>query len=282
MREEQASAAIGDDAPLLAEVEQFITGRRRAPAPNPNRVLATVLYTDIVGSTTTAERLGDRAWLELRDCHDALVRRELRHHGGTEVNTTGDGFIATFANPSSAIRSARAIRDQVPDLGLEIRAGLHTGELERHRNEVAGPALHVGARVCALAGASEILASSIVRDLVLGSDFTCTHPGRQHLMGFQGDWTVLSLGSAARTRRRGEGTHPFPAERRRASSDRHTSSSKAVRRRGCSPRPKRRRARRVRSRRALNPAGGTVPWARRAPRCGVRLGTAPADPWWLW
>ena len=152
---------------ILDEIEELVTGVR--PAPQPNRVLATVLFTDIVGSTQRARELGDHGWAELLARHHSAVRRELQRARGREIDTAGDGFLATFDGPARAIRSALAIRDAVGDLGLEVRAGLHTGECEQIGDKLAGIAVHTGARISALAGPGEVLVSATVRDLVSGS-----------------------------------------------------------------------------------------------------------------
>jgi pimeloyl-ACP methyl ester carboxylesterase len=159
--------SLGDSAAILREIRTFITGHRAVPPAD--RVLATVLFTDIVQSTEHAAALGDDRWKALLAEHHASVRRELDEFRGREIDTTGDGFLATFDGPGRAIHCARAIRDSVRSLGLEIRAGLHTGEIEMTGNDVAGIAVHIGARVAALAGPSEVLVSSTVKDLVVGS-----------------------------------------------------------------------------------------------------------------
>jgi class 3 adenylate cyclase len=158
---------LGDADAALDEVEEFLTGARGTAVSD--RSLATVLFTDIAGSTDRAGRLGDRRWRYPLEDHHAHVRRLLERFRGVEVDTAGDGFFATFDGPARAIRCACAIRDAVADLGIEIRAGLHTGEVERRGGEVTGLAVHVGARVAALAGASEVLVTSTVQMLVLGS-----------------------------------------------------------------------------------------------------------------
>jgi len=135
----------------------------------PERVLVTIMFTDIVGSTERAVELGDGAWHRLLGQHNALVRRRLAEHRGEEINTTGDGFVAAFDGPGRAIHAARAIREDVLEVGLEIRAGIHTGEGERHDGQISGIAVHLAARVAALAGPSEVLVSGTVRDLVAGS-----------------------------------------------------------------------------------------------------------------
>ncbi|MGI8554098.1 MAG: adenylate/guanylate cyclase domain-containing protein [Dehalococcoidia bacterium] len=151
---------IGDADAKLDEIEEFLTGVRHAP--EPDRVLATLLFTDIVGSTERAAALGDHRWRELKEQHHTLVRRELARYRGQEVDTAGDGFFATFDGPARAVRCAVAVRYAVRSLGLEIRAGVHTGEVELHDRGVSGLAVHIGARVATLAGPSEVLVSSTV------------------------------------------------------------------------------------------------------------------------
>lgn len=172
---------VGDQDAVLDEVEEFLTGARRAP--EPNRVLATVLFTDIVGSTERVASVGDRAWLNLLEQHHALVRKELPRFRGHEVKTAGDGFVATFDGPGRAVRCACSIRDGVRQLGLEIRAGLHTGEIEMTGADIGGIAVHIAARVGAAAGASEVLVSSTVKDLVAGSGIDFVDRGTQTLKG---------------------------------------------------------------------------------------------------
>jgi uncharacterized protein (TIGR00369 family) len=159
----------------------------------PERVLATLLFTDIVGSTQHAERMGDAAWRALLGEHHALVRQELGAHRGREVNTIGDGFLARFESPASAIRCAKAIRDGVKRLRLEIRAGVHTGECEVHGTNLAGIALHVAARIVALAGPSEILVSQTVRDLAGGSGLRFSPNGAHKLKGVEGEWNLFAV-----------------------------------------------------------------------------------------
>jgi class 3 adenylate cyclase len=152
---------------LVDEVEEFLTGSRHEV--EPDRVLATVLFTDIVDSTKRAAELGDRDWRLLRDRHDEAVRQEFARFRGREVKTLGDGFLATFDGPARAVRCASAIIDRVHPLGMEVRSGLHTGEIEIQRDDVGGIAVHIAARVVGLAGIGEVLVSSTVRDLVAGS-----------------------------------------------------------------------------------------------------------------
>jgi class 3 adenylate cyclase len=166
---------------ILDEIEELVTGVR--PAPQPNRVLATVLFTDIVRSTERARELGDHGWAELLGRHHAAVRSELERFRGKELDTAGDGFLASFDGPARAIRCAVAIRDVVEGLGLELRAGLHTGECELLGDKVAGIAVHTGARVSALAGPGEVLVSETVRDLVSGSGIEFADHGEHELKG---------------------------------------------------------------------------------------------------
>jgi class 3 adenylate cyclase len=181
---------VGDQDRLLDEVEEFLTGTR--PVHEPDRVLATVLFTDIVGSTQRAVELGDRRWRELLEAHEAAVRAELARYGGREVDTAGDGFLATFDGPARAIRAAGAIRDSVRGLGLEVRAGLHTGECELANGKVRGIAVHTGARVAALAVPGEVLVSSTVRDLVAGSGIAFEERGEHELKGVPGRWRLYA------------------------------------------------------------------------------------------
>jgi class 3 adenylate cyclase len=178
---------------IVDEVEEFLTGTR--PARAPDRVLATVLFTDIVGSSERASELGDRAWGELLAAHHALVRRELERFQGREVDTAGDGFLATFDGPARAVRCAYAIQQSVSELGLEIRAGLHTGEVELADGKVTGIAVHTGARVAALAEAGEVLVSSTVKDLVAGSELEFEEHGTHELKGV-GEWRLYAVSNA--------------------------------------------------------------------------------------
>ncbi len=170
-----------DPDPIIDEVEELVTGVR--PLREPDRVLATVLFTDIVGSTERLRELGDRGFSELVARHDAAVRRELERFRGREIDTAGDGFFATFDGPARAIRCALATRDSVRELGLEIRAGLHTGECELRGDKVRGIAVHTGARVAALADAGEVLVSATVHDLVSGSGIAFEERGEYELKG---------------------------------------------------------------------------------------------------
>ncbi|HZW90741.1 MAG TPA: adenylate/guanylate cyclase domain-containing protein, partial [Myxococcaceae bacterium] len=181
----------GDADAVLDEVEEFLTGVRRGP--EVDRVLATVLFTDIVGSTERAAALSDRPWSDLLERHHALVRKELARFRGKEVGTAGDGFLATFDGPARAVRCAAAIRAAVRGLGLEVRAGIHTGEVEVAGDDVRGLAVHVGARVCGLASPGEILVSRTVRDLVSGSGLAFEPRGAQGLKGVPGTWEVYGV-----------------------------------------------------------------------------------------
>jgi pimeloyl-ACP methyl ester carboxylesterase/class 3 adenylate cyclase len=185
----------GGDDDAIDLIEEFFTG---SPAQHPvdvDRVLATVLFTDIVSSTERAAELGDRQWRGVLDDFRVCVRRELGRHRGREVNTRGDDFLATFDGPGRAVRCAQAIATSARPLGLEVRSGLHTGEIELQGDDVAGLAVHIGARVAALAGAGEVLATSTVRDLVVGSGISFDERGRQELKGVPGDWMILAVAS---------------------------------------------------------------------------------------
>lgn len=182
---------VGDVEALLGEVEEFLTGVRRGP--DIDRVLATVLFTDIVRSTERAAALGDRQWRDLLERHHSLVRRELSRFRGREVDTAGDGFFATFDGPARGIRCACAIRDAVASLGIAIRAGLHTGECEVMNDKVSGIAVHIGARVAGMAEPSEVLVSSTVKDLVAGSGLQFTDRGRRELKGVPGEWRLFAV-----------------------------------------------------------------------------------------
>ena len=183
----------GDD--IMEEVREFLTGVRE-PA-EPERVLATVLFTDIVGSTERARELGDRRWRDLIERHHELVRRDLARYGGREIDTAGDGFLATFDGPARAIRSAKAIVESVRTLGLEIRAGLHTGEVELAGDAVRGIAVHTGARVASAAGPGEVLVSQTVKDLVAGTGLALEDRGERELKGVPGTWRLYAAAEAA-------------------------------------------------------------------------------------
>jgi class 3 adenylate cyclase len=182
---------VGDTAPMLDEIEEFITGVRGHF--DAERILTTIVFTDIVGSTKRAAALGDHRWHDLLDKHDKVVRHELDRFGGREVNTAGDGFVATFTAPSVAIDCAEAIVDAVRVLGIEVRAGIHVGEVEVRGADVAGMAVHIGARVAAFAGPSEVLVSSTVREIVTGSRHTFVARGEYELKGVPGVWALYAL-----------------------------------------------------------------------------------------
>ena len=175
------------------EIAEFLTGQRADVADD--RVLATVLFTDIVDSTRTAAKMGDRDWHALLDAHDAVVRAQLARFRGREVNTSGDGFLAMFDGPQRAIRCAMAIRDAVQALGLQVRAGLHTGECEVRGDDIGGIAVHIGARVSALAGPNDVLVSSTLRDLVIGSGLEFEERGSHELKGVPGEWHLFAVAS---------------------------------------------------------------------------------------
>jgi class 3 adenylate cyclase len=187
--EEHASPA--DVPELVATLEELVTGARHDPVVD--RVLATVLFTDVVQSTATAAHLGDQRWVALLDRHDAIVRSEVDRARGRVVKTTGDGVLATFDGPARAIRCARAIVARAGELGLQLRAGIHAGECELRGTDVAGLTVHIAARVAALAGAGEVLVSGTVRDLLLGSGIGFDDRGRHELKGVPGHWPVLAV-----------------------------------------------------------------------------------------
>jgi class 3 adenylate cyclase len=181
----------GDADTVLDEIEEFVTGARGGS--DTERVLTTVVFTDIVGSTKRAAGLGDMRWHDLLDNHDRIVRQQLRRFSGREVNTAGDGFVATFTSPSVAIDCAEAIVEAVRPLGIEIRAGVHAGEVEVRGADIAGMAVHIGARVGALARPSEVLVSSTVREIVTGSRRLFAERGEHDLKGVPGRWRVYAV-----------------------------------------------------------------------------------------
>ena len=186
---------VGETEAMLAEIEQFLTGER--PVPEIDRVLATVLFTDIVGSTERAAALGDHAWRSLLDAHHDAARRELERHRGREIEFVGDGLLATFDGPARAIRCACAIAESVRTLGIEIRAGLHTGEIELAGRAIRGIAVHIGARVAAEAAAGEVLVSSTVKDLVAGSGIRFVDRGLRVLKGVPDEWRLFRVDPSA-------------------------------------------------------------------------------------
>jgi class 3 adenylate cyclase len=188
-----ADGTLAWEAPELALdlIQQFLTGVHRTA--EPNRVLATVLFSDIVASTEQASRLGDRRWRELLEVHDEVARRLVEEFGGQLIKMTGDGILATFDGPGRAIRCAAALRDELGGIGLEIRVGLHTGEVELREGDVGGIAVHLAARVMAVAGSGEILVSRTVRDLVVGSDIVVEGRGPHALKGIEGTWQLFAV-----------------------------------------------------------------------------------------
>jgi class 3 adenylate cyclase len=191
---------LGEQGQLFGELERFLAdvgeGKTDVEA---DRVLATVLFTDIVGSSEKAASLGDRAWRELLERHHAVVRRQLARFRGVEIDTAGDGFFASFDGPARAIRCACAIVETVPELGLEVRAGLHTGECELANGKVTGIAVHTGARVASLAQPEEVLVSSTVKDLVAGSEILFEDRGSHELKGIPGEWRLYAVSRASST-----------------------------------------------------------------------------------
>jgi len=181
----------GDQEAVLAEVEEFLTGIR--PHPEPDRVLATVLFTDIVDSTRRAAELGDKRWRHLLEAHRELVRAELDRYRGREIDAAGDGFLATFDGPARAIRCAVAITNAVRGLALEIRAGLHTGEVELIGGGVGGIAVHIAARIASLAEPGQVLVSSTVKELVAGSGIEFEERGTHQLKGVPDEWRLLAV-----------------------------------------------------------------------------------------
>jgi class 3 adenylate cyclase len=184
--------AVGDSESVIGEVEEFLTGCRHER--EPDRMLATVLFTDIVDSTSRAAELGDSDWRLLLEQHDALFRQALERHRGQEIKRTGDGFLATFDGPARGLRCAASVAEAVRQLGIEIRAGLHTGEVEVMNSDVGGLAVHIGARVMGAAGPGEVLVSSTVKDLVVGSGIGFEERGSRELKGVPGEWKLFAVG----------------------------------------------------------------------------------------
>jgi pimeloyl-ACP methyl ester carboxylesterase len=179
----------GDADGILSAVQEFVSGEHQTP--EDDRVLATVLFTDIVGSTEKATSLGDQAWRDLLVRHNALIRRQIAHFRGREIATAGDGFLALFDGPARGVRCGIAIRDGVRALGLEVRAGLHTGECVRMGDDVGGIAVHIGARISAAAAPGEVLTSGTVKDLVVGSGLSFRDRGSRVLKGVEGEWRLF-------------------------------------------------------------------------------------------
>ena len=179
------------DADFAAEIEEFVTGARHAQAAS--RVLTTLMFTDIVGSTASAADLGDRVWKERLDQHDEVTARQVQRFGGRVVKTTGDGTLATFDGPARAIQAAIAIRDSVEQLGIELRIGVHTGEVELRDADIGGIGVHIGQRVQGLAQPGEVLVSRTVVDLVAGSGIGFQDRGEQHLKGVPGTWRLFAV-----------------------------------------------------------------------------------------
>ena len=182
---------LGDADAILAEIEEFLTGVR--PLPESDRVLATVLFTDIVTSTARSAQVGDRRWKDLLDQHDTLIRPELERHRGRLVKNTGDGILATFDGPARAIRCAQAIATSVKSLGIEVRAGLHTGEVELRGEDVTGLGVNIAARVMDAAGPGEVVVSSTVKDLVAGGGLRFADRGTRDLRGVPGEWRLFAV-----------------------------------------------------------------------------------------
>lgn len=182
---------LGDSDSILSEVEEFVTGTRRAP--DTDRVLATVLLTDMVGSTDLAARLGDHRWRAVLDTHDEIVRGQLEQFRGRLHRATGDGVLASFDGPARGVRCAQALRDLLHDAGIDIRSGLHAGEIELRGTEIGGIAVHIAARISAEASSGEILCSSTVKDLVTGSDLAFVDRGRRQLKGVPEEWQVYAV-----------------------------------------------------------------------------------------
>jgi class 3 adenylate cyclase len=187
---------VGDSEAIVGEIERFLTGIWREGGweePEPERVLSTVLFTDIVGSSERAASLGDRAWRQLLEKHHALVRSQLVHFRGREMDAAGDGFFASFDGPARAIRCANAIVDGMRELQLEVRAGLHTGECELMDDKISGLTVSIGARVAAKAGPSQVLISQTVKDLVAGSGLTFEDAGEHELKGVPDRWHLYRV-----------------------------------------------------------------------------------------
>jgi class 3 adenylate cyclase len=188
---------VGDWEPIVDEIEQFLTGARHRS--EPDRALATILFTDIVSSTEQAAAMGDQRWRALVERHDEVIRAEIERYGGRPIKTLGDGFLAVFEGPAKAIRAARGMGDAARSLGIQIRAGVHTGECERRGEDLAGIAVNVAARIVAKAGAGEVLVSSTVRELVLGSGLEFDERGVHALKGVPDEWRLFAVTGDGRT-----------------------------------------------------------------------------------
>jgi class 3 adenylate cyclase len=199
---------------IADEIERFVAGEIERTVPDS--VLATLLFTDIVGSTERAAELGDRSWRDLLDRHHALVRRELARFRGEEKDTAGDGFFATFDGPARAIRCAQAVVESVRGIGLELRAGVHTGECELHEGKVAGIAVSVGARVAGSAAPGEVLVTATVRDLVAGSGIEFEGRDERELKGVPGMWRLYAVRPATATAKLGVGSRTAAVAKLRA------------------------------------------------------------------
>ena len=188
-------AALDGGERILREIEGILTGAR--PQSAPKRVLTTVMFTDIVGSTTRVARVGDHRWRRILETHDLSVRSHVAAHGGRVLKSMGDGYLAAFARPACAIHCGRALHADARALGLQVKAGIHTGECELIRGDLAGIAVHIGARVMAKASAGELLATSAVRDLVVGSGIEFAERGEHELRGVPGCWTLHAVSGGA-------------------------------------------------------------------------------------
>lgn len=208
------AVAGGDVEGVADEMEEFLTGARRSSSTG--RVLATVMLTDIVGSTERGAAIGDTAWKEVRERHDAMVRQQLPRFGGRELKQTGDGFLAVFDGPARAVDCAEAVRETIRELDLELRVGIHTGECEVIGDDITGMAVNIAARIGGLAGPSEVLVSSTVRDLVVGSELRFVDAGTHELKGVPGKWRVFRVAEAAT----GDGTPLVDSRQETTGSDR--------------------------------------------------------------
>jgi class 3 adenylate cyclase len=181
----------GDTDAIADEVEEFLTGRRIGP--EATRIVATVMFTDVVGSTARADALGDRAWSDLLRAHDSRLRTQLGRFGGREIDTAGDGFFASFASPTAAIRCAHAVQQSVRELGIEIRIGIHTGECELVGEKLRGLSVHIGSRVAGKADAGQVMVSQTVKDIATGSGFVFEDAGEHELKGIPDRWHLYRV-----------------------------------------------------------------------------------------